>query len=621
MKGGPASTYATAKYDLLDRVTDIYLTNSHTLPNELPSDAGDIRIGYDGTSDLATDIWRGTDKHVTYSYDMFGRIKTYKPTSGPIPGVNLAYNYNRLGQKTEVKVLDGNGQTVHDTSYDYYPTGALKAINFDGGKVAQYAYNSVGLPTQIDRFANGVATGAYDVYTYDNSDPRDLLKTIAIHYKDASGQPTASILDYTDIHGHPNVDKAGNLLGKTDLVGHWTYTYDHGGRVVSITPPNPVPDQGIGGVYGYNWLGQLLNPPAEPNRIQYNAAGLPILWPGMYSYTYKANGLPEKIQNPAGTLDIATITYDAAGFPTGFSGGGKASECQWDADGGFVGYADVAGGSQELATLADPTSEVQSVLMDSVPGDQLSYVCDPLGCVLSGVSDGGQQDYHSDRAGYIQLATQSSGQCYGLYARSDDGDVAWVAISPTAAGAKLGGLDFCAMQVGLPAPYWDLQSGALDDGWAAWFDGRSYDYWADKNAYEIGQWEGFVYDLGKAGVNYVLPIDQLLNHVRFPRRGVPKVKHLAKLFNYVTRIRLGYKGTPGPVAWRGLIKPALGSLITLYNAYSLGQSVYADLVDHPYVARQLIGFTPGRNDYDYVLEKAKFDEAHRRASDPCSHDR
>ncbi len=171
----------------------LYLTGLGTLPNPLPSGTGDIHIAYDGNSYLVTDVYRHS-KHVTYSYDTFGRLKTYKPTTGPISGVSLRYDYDSLGQKKEVTIKDGVGATVHSTTYDYYRNGWLKSINYDGSKVAQYSHKAVGLLSQIDFYNGATATGAYDVYSYDTTDPRDFLKTITMHYKDAAGQ--------SDVLGH-----------------------------------------------------------------------------------------------------------------------------------------------------------------------------------------------------------------------------------------------------------------------------------------------------------------------------------------------------------------------------------------------------------------------------------
>ncbi len=427
-KGGPENTYFTAKYHLLDRVTDIYLTGLGTLPNPLPSGTGDIRIAYDGSSYLVTDVYRDS-KHVTYSYDTFGRLKTYKPTTGPISGVSLWYDYNSLGQKKEVTIKDGVGATVHSTTYDYYRNGWLKSINYDGSKVAEYTHDAVGLLAQIDFYHDdpvlgNIATGAYDVYSYDTTDPRNFLKTITMHYKDAGGNPASSVVDYTDGNGNPNVDKAGNQLSMGNLAGQWTYTYDHAGRISSIVPPNPVPEQGLGGDYGYNWLGQLTNPPADPNHLTYNSAGLLSTWPGMYSYAYKASGWPEQVKNPASTTTIASLTYDSAGYLTGTTFEGVTAQYSWDADGTPLGYTETAGGSETGSGLTNRTASVPCEQVEDISGDVVYYICDPQGATIASVSSAGVVHYHADGAGRIVMSTKSDGKVQGTYIHGPDGRIA-----------------------------------------------------------------------------------------------------------------------------------------------------------------------------------------------------
>ena len=48
------------------------------------------------------------------------------------------------------------------------------------------------------------------------------------------------------------------------------------------TPPQPVPDQPAGGPYGYDWVGNRLNPPTGTNHMVYNAADQLTAWPGMH---------------------------------------------------------------------------------------------------------------------------------------------------------------------------------------------------------------------------------------------------------------------------------------------------------------------------------------------------
>ncbi len=376
-----------------------------------------------------------------------------------------------------VTIKDGVGATVHSTTCDYSRNGWLKSINYDGSKVAEYTHNALGLLSQIDFYNGATATGAYDVYAYDTTDPRNFLKTITMHYKDAVGNPASSVVDYTDGNGHPNVDKAGNQLSMGNLADQWTYTYDHAGRIASITPPNPVPEQGLGGDYGYNWLGQLTNPPADPNHLTYNSAGLLSSWPGMYSYLYKESGWPEQVKNPSGSSIVASLGYDSAGFLSEFACEGITTECAWDADGGFLGYAETAGGSETGSVLADPTASVPSVQVDDVSGDTVYYVCDPQGCVVASVSSSGEMDYHSDAAEQVQLSTDSNGRIASTYTHGPDGrivstsDPRAVRLPNHSTGSLVGGI---GQRVGAGASeVWDSAKRLIAGHQGDWFD-RAY---------------------------------------------------------------------------------------------------------------------------------------------------
>ncbi len=247
-----------------------------------------------------------------------------------------------------------------------------------------------------------------------------------------------------------------------NLAGQWTYTYDHAGRIASIVPPNPVPEQGLGGDYGYNWLGQLTNPPADPNHLTYNPAGLLSTWPGMYSYTYKANGVLDQIKSPSGTVTIASCSYDTTGFPIELSGGGVTVDCTWDADGRFVGYAETAGGSESESWLIDPIARVGSRLIDNASGGTVSYVCDPQGCVVSGVSSAGQTDYHSDGDGQIQASTGCDGTVAATYVCGTDGEVVSTS-DPVGDGTVSGQTGLLAGEA--PFAGGKMQALSWHDGW------------------------------------------------------------------------------------------------------------------------------------------------------------
>ena len=85
--------------------------------------------------------------------------------------------------------------------------------------------------------------------------------------------------------------------------------YDENNRLTTATPPNPVPGQPAGGPYDYDWVGNRIHPPAEPNPMTYNAADQLLTWPGMHTYAYYPDGSLHEEQNaaltPRGTVGQA----------------------------------------------------------------------------------------------------------------------------------------------------------------------------------------------------------------------------------------------------------------------------------------------------------------------------
>ena len=65
--------------------------------------------------------------------------------------------------------------------------------------------------------------------------------------------------------GYPSRDNAGNPLSMTDSVGMWSYGYDSNNRLVAAVPPRPVPEQPAGEPYEYDWVGNRIRPPHDPN--------------------------------------------------------------------------------------------------------------------------------------------------------------------------------------------------------------------------------------------------------------------------------------------------------------------------------------------------------------------
>ncbi len=266
------------------------------------SSGASVTYAYDGGSNLRTHMHDASGDSY-YSYDAQGRLVSYTPPVGLAAGSEMWYAYNNAGQKTRVSIasgLDTSGNPVnatYDVIHDYYANGWLQDVKYNSNTIAQYNYDSAGNRTGI-AYPNGVSTS----YAYDN-DPRYRLTSIT----DSGGIMAAFQISYT-------VDSVGNPLSMTHSTGSstlpWSYGYDANNRLTSAVPPNPVPSQPAGGSYGYDWVGNRLHPPADPNPMNYNVADQLTSWPGMHGYQYDSAGNLVTLTG-AGT---ASYTYTPAGL-------------------------------------------------------------------------------------------------------------------------------------------------------------------------------------------------------------------------------------------------------------------------------------------------------------------
>ena len=139
--------------------------------------------------------------------------------------------------------------------------------------------------------------------------------------------------------GYASRDDSGNPLSMTDWTGSWAYGYDANNRLTTATPPNPIPEQPAGGLYGYDWVGNRLNPPTGSNHMVYNAVDQLTSWPGMHTYTYYADGSLQYEKNAAGTATLKSYTYTPDGLLSTATFDGKTLTNTWDADKNRVGFS------------------------------------------------------------------------------------------------------------------------------------------------------------------------------------------------------------------------------------------------------------------------------------------
>jgi RHS repeat-associated protein len=432
------------RYDGHNRLWKVYYNYTGSLnPPSYEGLTPDVTYGYQQISDpywpemveshgnLKTSM---TDASGTsrYYYDIQGRLIRYVPPTKDQEEYVIAYTYNNLGEKTSVRIgppepEDGNNfyywyfgvpyvlpldeqNIVYEASYEYFANGWLKRVKSGANTIAEYSYDAVGNRIQQTN-GNGTSTE----YAFD-SDPR--YRVTSITHKRGSNV-LAQI-------GYPSRDSVGNPLGMTDWTGTWGYDYDSNNRLIGATPPNPVPGQPAGGPYGYDWVGNRIHPPGDPNQTVYNDGDQLVRWPGMYRYSYDDAGNLVQVRNDSQTQVLKSYTYSPAGLLATATfrdkdGNTRTLSNTWDADSNRVSF-DANGTEYEL--VYDTTAGVPAVIEESTSGSTAYCVREPGGSLIARLNaTDGIRYYHFDELGSTRLLTDGSGNVTDRYAYDAYGSV------------------------------------------------------------------------------------------------------------------------------------------------------------------------------------------------------
>ena len=223
--------------------------------------------------------------------------------------------------------------------------------------------------------------------------------------------------------GYSSRDNAGNPLSMTDWTGSWAYGYDANSRLTTATPPQPIPDQPAGGPYGYDWVGNRLNPPTGTNHMVYNAADQLIAWPGMHQYTYYGDGSLQEERSADGSQKMKSYTYTADGlldeaeFDFTTPTVRRYLENTWDADRNRVKYESGVKADSILTPQYRHTfvyyaaALIPAVLKE----DGIYYVREPSGALLARVDGSSLSYYHFDDLGSTRMLTGASGSVTDKY--------------------------------------------------------------------------------------------------------------------------------------------------------------------------------------------------------------
>jgi RHS repeat-associated protein len=270
--------------------------------------------------------------------------------------------------------------------------GWLKDVKSGSSTIASYSYDYAGNRT-LQANGNGTSTE----YAYD-SDSR--YRVTSITHK--RGTTTLATI------GYPTRDNTGNPLSMTDWTGTWSYDYDANNRLDSATPPNPVPDQPAGGNYGYDWVGNRIHPPSDPNPMIYNKVDQLTGWPGMHTYTYYGDGSLHQVKGSTGTNVLRSYTYTPDGLLATSTYGGRTLTNTWDATGNRVRFVATSGSH---TFVYDTTAGIPAVIQE----DGVYYIREPGGSLIARISGSDTSYYHFDALGSTRLLTDSDGDVTDKY--------------------------------------------------------------------------------------------------------------------------------------------------------------------------------------------------------------
>jgi YD repeat-containing protein len=91
------------------------------------------------------------------------------------------------------------------------------------------------------------------------------------------------------------------------------------GNSIARPSPGPIASQ-TAASYGYDWVGNRLNPPSDASAMVYNSADQLVKWPGMHGdathagYVYDGAGNLTQVKDASGSVTVASYTYTPAGL-------------------------------------------------------------------------------------------------------------------------------------------------------------------------------------------------------------------------------------------------------------------------------------------------------------------
>ena len=295
-------------------------------------------------------IWTGDkrawDTHLAYEYNRLGEVTRMKVEVGD-PSVNTEtlyqhYEYNQLGQLTNVYIsTTGTQPSTPEVTYTYTPTGAIDKILYEGGKQADYGYNIRDWVTSINSIGSpGGSFAAF--YEYENNGNISMSR---FYNPDIDISSTHRDYRYSYTYDELNrLTEADYSYGSTGSSSSWfdvnNLSYDANGNIQSLRRRNEAGTLIDRLRFDYNGNNQL--------EAVHDTSGVNLDWDAFTSsFGYDDNG---NMTSQSGKF--TNIVYDHRNLPIHF-------------------YMD---GGAEL--IANYNAEGQRILKESFGGGWSFYVTD-----------------------------------------------------------------------------------------------------------------------------------------------------------------------------------------------------------------------------------------------------
>jgi|GEM_PF-2796256 len=404
-------TVTLYKYDIVDRLTDVYFNYTGSLTNITYPASSNVQFTFISGSSLPATVTDSAGASA-YSFDYRNRLTSYSPPK-PVGHGDITYTYNALGQKASIT----NGSLV--ISYSYYANGALRDVHRGLNLIASYTYDQIGNCTRVD-----YGNGTYQTFTYNSTDPRYQLEKINYAYRCASGQPVQVQgnlgLTYDNSENTVSWSVFDTSVPPINIFGK-AYTYDQVSRLESSNTPGATTI-----TYQSDWADNRIN----PGQLEYNDADQLTRVPGEHRYEYYANGDLHYTKDDYGALQ-ETCAYTSDGFlsSVSYTGVSRSSNMTWDSAGNQITFQSSTRATEgETYTFVyDITAGVPAVIEErSTAGTCVYYIREPNGTLIARIVPSGASEtiqyYHYDEQGSILFLTDANGVVTDKYAYDDWGN-------------------------------------------------------------------------------------------------------------------------------------------------------------------------------------------------------